>query len=73
MGHGTIELEPPRNHTREALRAAAMGAAELARFARENVREAQRGLELARLAADAAGVRAEAAAAELHAYDAAGK
>lgn len=71
MSHGTTEIDPPiRDHTRDVLRAAFFAAHELALFARENVTDAERGLVLARFAAERAAERASNARAELLAYDA---
>ena len=67
MSHGTLE-ESPRDHTENVLGAAAADAREIARYAAQNVRDAERGLELARLAATAATDRADRARREYIAY-----
>lgn len=57
MSHGTTDIDTPRDHTREQLRAAATRAGQILAWARENVREAERNLELARLAEERASER----------------
>lgn len=68
MSHGTIEISAPRDHTRDVLHAAFHAALDLSTFADNNVKDAERGLALAKLAAESARVRAHAARAELDAY-----